>query len=306
VPEICNVPLQFSKSADSEQEITLDSILISAVWLCGRAVAGRSAPLEVQTAFVGQGAPIRIEARNSRGDRLGRTEGVVRNNRFRVFMPIPEEARIGDKAHFTVELPNNSIDGESNKIPIYPPVEVFNLIWSKQEARRGDILTLKADVNGLRDQDEVEVIIYEYDSDGAHDEIVRLPARVSDKKIQLRWEYEYHEDTDGILTQEEADQYGGRYNPPEYFFTVRVEGTEYGAEQESGLLTFKDFIEIELVDADGRPRANENYMIHFADGSTREGTLDSRGRARVDDVPPGRYRVEFPDTRGVGRQEERS
>lgn len=290
--------LQFSKSADSEQEIKLDSIMISAVWLCGRAMAGRSAPLEVQTAFVGQGAPIRIEAKNSRGDRLGRIEGSVRNNRFRGFMPIPEEARVGDKAHFEVELPDNSISGESNKIPVYPPVEVFNLSWSKNEARRGDILTLSADINGLRDHDEVKVIIYEYDSDGAHDQIVELPATVRSNRIELRWEYEYHEDTDGILTQEELDEYGGSYNPPEYFFTVKVEGTEYGAEQDSGLLTFKDWIEISLEDGEGRPLPDKRYRLRLADGSERSGTLNSLGLAREENLPPGELEISFEDDDG--------
>ncbi len=298
------MPLQFNKSADSEQEIKLDSIMISAAWLCGRAIAGQSAPLEVQTAFVGQGAPIRIEAKNSRGDRLGRIEGTVRNNRYRGFMPIPEGARVGDKAHFEVELPDNSISGESNKIPVYPPVEVFNLSWSEDEARRGDILTLSADINGLRDHDEVKVIIYEYDSDGAHDQIVELPATVRSNRIELRWEYEYHEDTDEILTQAELDRYGSGYNPPEYFFTVKVEGTEYGAEQDSGLLTFRDWIEITLADEGGTPVPDEEYVLHLPDGSERRGNLNSMGYAKEEGVAPGNVMIEFPGLERVDSQSE--
>ena len=40
-------------------------------------------------------------------------------------------------------------------------------------------------------------------------------------------------------------------------------------------------VEIELVDADGNPVPGEPYRITLPDGSTRTGTLDDRGYARV-------------------------
>jgi hypothetical protein len=43
------------------------------------------------------------------------------------------------------------------------------LKWDKKEARRGDILKLTADVINLYEGSEVEIRIWEHDSDGAHD-----------------------------------------------------------------------------------------------------------------------------------------
>lgn len=40
-------------------------------------------------------------------------------------------------------------------------------------------------------------------------------------------------------------------------------------------------VEIELVDADGKPVAGEPYQIELPDGTIRKGTLDSQGKARI-------------------------
>ncbi len=291
--------LKFSKSTDTEEKIELEPSLISASWRCGKAIAGRRASFEVVTALVGQGAPIKIKGKSEKGEKLGKIKDVIRGNKYIGFFDIPDDLELGDEVYFEVKLPKNDLEGESNRIPVFPPVEVFNLSWNATEARRGDVLTLTADVNGLRDHEEVIVTIYEYDRDGAHDKIVELPVEVINKRIELKWEYEYHEDTDEIPTQEELQQYGNEYNPPEYFFTVTVEDTEFGVEQESGLLRFKDWLEIQFLDEDGTPRANERYVVTLPDGSRQEGRLDDTGRARLEDIPPGPCRVEFPDAPGV-------
>ena len=104
---------------------------------------------------------------------------------------------------------------KSNCMYVYPAVEIKNLKWDKNEARRGDILKLTADVTNVYEGAEAEIQIWEHDSDGAHDLITKFPVIVKNKKIEADWEYEYHEDTDDIPTEEETEK---GYNPPEYFF----------------------------------------------------------------------------------------
>ncbi len=288
--------LKFTKSTDAEHEIELESSLISASWRSGKAIAGQTATFEVLTAFVGEGATIKIKGKSENGKKLGKIKDVIKRNKYVGEFEIPEDTELDDMIYFEVKLPKNDLEGESNRIPVFPPVQVFNMKWSAKEARRGDVLTLSADVNGLRDHTEITVIIYDYDRDSAHDKIIELPATVMDKRIELQWEFEYHEDTDEIPTQEELDKYGGKYNPPEYFFTIKVEDTEFGVEQESGLLEFKDWIEIELLDEDGNPVANEDYILHLPDGRQKQGKLDTNGRAREKDIPPGSIPIEFPNS----------
>jgi len=295
--QINSMPLKFTKATDSEHEVKLDSTLLLASWTCGKAIGGQTAAFEILTEMVGEGAPVRAKGKSNKGKNLGTVGGVVRRNRFAGRFEIPEDIELGDKVSFEVKLPKNGLDGESEHIPAYPPIRVSNMRWSATEARRGDTLTLSADIKGLPNETEVALVIYEFDRDGAHDRITELPAQIENEHIEITWEYQYHEDTDEIPTQEELDRYGGRYNPPEYFFTVKAEGVEYGSDQESGLLSFKDWIGITLISKDGNPLGSADYKLTLPDGQTRQGTLDAGGYAREENIPPGKVRIEFPDLR---------
>lgn len=290
---------KFSKGTDSEHKVKLESSLVSASWLTGMAIGGAKAPLEVRTEFVGSGATADIIGKTGGGKTIGKAKVTINANRGVGQLEIPDDVKRGDTVYFEVKLSKHGLSGTSEKIPANPPIRVTNLKWSASDARRGDILTLSAQVEGLDDGTSVQVAIYDYDTDGCHDRITEIPAAIRDGKVEIAWEYEYHEDTDDVPTQQEREQYGRSYNPPEYFFTIKVAGNEFGRMQESGLLRFQDFVDICLIDVDGSPVADAEYKLILADGSERSGTLDADGRTRVDDVPPGRYRVTFPglDTR---------
>ncbi|HOP07523.1 MAG TPA: hypothetical protein PLF13_09550 [candidate division Zixibacteria bacterium] len=285
--------LQFSKSTDSEQEIKLDSYLISVMFNAARAVPGENLPFEVLTAFVGDGCPIKVKAKAEQGGSPGQVEGRMQGNRFVGEIMVPEDTEAGDKIYLEVKLSKVGLEGESARILVMPRIRVTELHWSAQEARRGDTLTLSANITGVRDGNEVTITIYEHDQDSAHDRITQFPTTVRGGSIAARWQYEYHEDTDELATQEELDNYGGSYNPPEYFFTIKVFAAEFGLGQESGLLTFKDYAELLGEDAFGSPLRNGEYIMKLADGSERRGQLNEDGYARVEDLPPGGYEVEF-------------
>ncbi len=300
--------LKFTKGTDTEHEEELESSLISANWQNGVAIGGQKAAVEVRTCFVGNGAPIKITGKSESGRKLGKISDVIRNNIFVGELDIPEDIEKGDRVWFEFKLPKNDLSGESEEIPALPPVQVTNMKWSAEEARRGDVLKLSAETDTIPEGAEVIVTIYEYDDDGAHDRIAELSSVVREKKIELEWEYEYHEDTDEIPTDEEVRRYGGSYNPPEYFFTIKFAGVELGREQESGLLRFKDWIEIELKDPAGHPVPNAEYKITLPDGEEKNGTLDENGFAIERQIPPGRVRIEFanitPDTGGQSSNSE--
>jgi hypothetical protein len=293
------MPLRFTKSTDAEERITLTSSLVYAEWQQSYAPVGQIASFEIGTLFVGQGAPIEAKGKSKKGKSLGTVKGKVRANKFIGEFTIPADTKLGDLVYFDVKLPKNGLSGTSNQIAAVPPILVTDLSWSAPEARRGDILTLKASVENLPDAAQVKVIIYEHDADGVHDKIVELPATVKNKKIELQWAYEYHEDTDEIPSEADLQRYGRNYNPPEYFFTVKVDKQEFGKKQESGLLLFKDWLEVRVLGRDGLPIANEHYILTLPDGTTREGNLDQDGRAMLEDLPPGPCRMSVPNVRGL-------
>lgn len=57
----------------------------------------------------------------------------------------------------------------------------------------------------------------------------------------------------------------------------------------------RHWLEIELLDDDGKPIAGERYFVELPDGSKLSGRTDSQGRARAEDVDPGTAKVSFPD-----------
>lgn len=286
---------KFTKSTDTVHKEKLESAIAYANWLAGAAHGGNEIGCEVKTVFVGEGATIKIKGKSDKGKNLGKISATISGNYYIGKLSIPDNIQEDDYVYFEVELPKHGLNETSNRIPAGPPIKVTNLKWDKKEARRDDILKLTADVAGVKDGTEVKVIIFEFDTDGSNDKIVEIPTTVKNKKIELSWEYEYHEDIDEIPTDEELKKYGKKYNPPEYFFVIEIDGLKFGEKQESGLLKFKDYIEIELKDENGEPIANAKYNLYLADGNKRQGQLDGSGHARESNIPPGKIQVEFPD-----------
>ena len=55
------------------------------------------------------------------------------------------------------------------------------------------------------------------------------------------------------------------------------------------------WIEVQLLDQDQNPVPGEKYHIKLPDSSIMEGTLDSNGKVRFDNIVPGQAEVTFPD-----------
>jgi hypothetical protein len=60
----------------------------------------------------------------------------------------------------------------------------------------------------------------------------------------------------------------------------------------------KTWVEIEMVDAVGKPVPNQKYRIKLPDGAWHEGVLDKKGQARFSDIDPGGCDISFPEIDG--------
>jgi hypothetical protein len=272
------------------KKVKLESDIQQVYWTRRAAAPGGSVGLEVFTHYVGNNAELKIELTDKSGKSHGSFTDKIHGNHFWGPVKVPADAK--EELFATVKLPKHSLSQKSGPLIILPPVQITNAKWDKKEARRGDILKLAADLKGVPDGVEAMVEIWEHDADGVHDFITKFPVQVKSKKIEVEWEYEYHEDTDDIPSHDETEK---GYHPPEYFFRVKV--GEVTAE--SGLLEFKDWIEIELTDDEGTPIPSKKYKLLLPDGTEREGTLDGNGHAREENIPPGPVDVDFPDVKDV-------
>ena len=282
---------EFTKATDEEHKIKIDSNLLYAVWKSGCARGGAEADFEVRTSFVGQGADIEITGKGDDYGKIKKIKDKIYNNRYNGRMPIPKDITPGDNVWFEVKLSKQGLKGKSNTIPGMPEPVLTKIQWDKKEARRGDIVKLQAELEQVADNTEAFVIIYEYDRDGNHDKVATIPTTVKNRKIGLQWEYEYHEDVDEVPTDEEMKKYGKKYNPPEYFFVIDIDGYKLGGKQESGLLEFKDWIEIIPEDDAGNRFPDMEFKIIAPDGSELTEKTDEKGKIILKDIKPGRYEL---------------
>ena len=273
-----------SGSTNKIKEVKLTSTIEQINWTKPRAAAGGKIGIDVFTKYVGNNSDIKIEIKDKSGKSGGTVKGKITGNRFWTSIDIPENLK--DELTATVKLSKHGLEKKSETIPLLPLIKISNLRWSKNEAKRGDILKLTADVKGVYDGAEATIEIFEHDDDGAHDLVVSFPVLVKSQKLKAEWEFQYVEDTDDIPTHEESEK---GYKNPEYFFRVSIGGVS----EDSGLLKFQDWVEIQLMDAEQNPIPNEDYKIIFADGQEKSGKLDEKGKAVLKDLPPGGYKIIF-------------
>jgi hypothetical protein len=150
------------------------------------------------------------------------------------------------------------------------------------------VVKLTADVVGYDNGTKAVLRIWEQDIKGPDDFITEIETKVNNGKIEEEWKYEYHEEEEEELTEEKKKK---GYSSPEYYFVVHVGESS----ARSGLLEYKDWIEIELRDAEDKPLQNEDYILYLPDGEVRKGKLDNKGHKKEGKIPPGECDVRFPN-----------
>lgn len=165
---------------------------------------------------------------------------------------------------------------------------VSNAKWSKTEANVGEKVKLSAEVEGFEDGTPATFEIYRRDLKGADTSVEVIHVKVQGGKVEEEWEYVLPEDDDAEnVAAEETPE----YSAPQYYFDVILKQCK----ARSGLLDYKDWIEFQLINNDGSPIKNHNYILYFKNGKVVKGKLDNDGKAEIQKTIPGKYYVLFPD-----------
>lgn len=277
---------KLSSSTDKIKEVKLTSSIEQVVWTNNSASAGGKAGIDVFTKYVGNNSDIKIEIKDKSGKSGGTIKGKITGNRFWKEIDIPVDLK--DELTATAKLSKLGLEMKSGSLTLLPPVKISNVKWDKDEATRGDLLKLTADIKNAYDGAEAVIEMYEKDDDDAHDLVVSFPALVKNQQIKAEWEFQYTGDTNKIPTDEEAEN---GYKNPEYFFRVIIGGVS----EDSGLLKFKDFIQINVMNEYGKTLIGLKYKLILPNGEKKDGEINSEGIIEEKDLPPGRCRIEFPD-----------
>lgn len=161
---------------------------------------------------------------------------------------------------------------------------LFNAKWSKDLVKPGDKVELSVETEGLDNGEEVNFYIWQKDIKKADLQIKYIQAKIQGDKAKVEWEVSSCEET-GTDKNEEG------YSCPQYYFAV-LSNSDLTAR--SGMLYIEDFIEIELKDDEGKPKANEEFILYLPDGKILNEKLDSNGYKKIEKVPAGKYSISFP------------
>jgi uncharacterized Zn-binding protein involved in type VI secretion len=171
-------------------------------------------------------------------------------------------------------------------------IAVMAAEWSTESAKVGDTVTLKAKTTGIESGEKATLEIYIKDAKFADHMLTGIDTKVDGDKIEAEWELEIDE---ALLEDQEGKEKQGGYSSPLFYFIAKAGG----AMARSGLLKYKDYIELELKDKEDKPIGGAGYKVFLQNGEIRSGTLDKDGYAKVEKVPPGWSRVTY-DVRQAG------
>lgn len=171
-------------------------------------------------------------------------------------------------------------------------MSVWGAQWDTSEMTTEDKVKLSAETEGFADGTPAHLVIYQRDVHGPDVVVADLKAKVQGDSVEATWRYEYPEDPAAEDdTLQRADDEPKRYSAPDYYFEVVVEPCTARA----SILNVTDYIEIEVADGAGEGAANQPYVLVTSAGETRAGTLDGKGKARVENIPPGNTTLRMPE-----------
>ncbi|GMQ82694.1 MAG: hypothetical protein BMS9Abin05_2152 [Rhodothermia bacterium] len=161
--------------------------------------------------------------------------------------------------------------------------------WSKEEADVGETIKMSAKAEGFEDGTKAVIQVFKRDISGPDVVVAEVETEVSGEKVEKEWTFEYGPEWSDSDDEEIVSH--NRYSHPVFYFDVVVTNDM----TRSGLLLLKDWIEIELIDENEDPVADQEYAVYFSNGEVRRGTLDSSGTAREENVPPVTHEIGFPN-----------
>lgn len=180
---------------------------------------------------------------------------------------------------------------------------VYGVEWSASEAEPGQEVTITAEAEGFEDGTPATIQVLKRDLKRPDVIVEEIETEVRGEEVETKWTFEHDEDTKYDPKSNEKVSSPGRSaskpQRPVYLAEVDVEG--YPRPVRTGPLKIKSMLTIGLKKADGEGVSDEPYVVRFSNGEVCRGRLDSNGRAQLENVPPCRHEVMWPERSGIQR-----
>jgi hypothetical protein len=164
---------------------------------------------------------------------------------------------------------------------------IINAQWSTRQSEVGKAVDIIVDTVGLENGEKAAIDIYVRDGNFGDQHLASMQAQVNNSQVKTKWTMTVDEKYLKICDLKDTSK---RSSCPCFFFRVAIRDLS----EQSGLLYLTDKVEIELKDADGKMLANTPYIATLPTGEIREGKSDGGGKAKFEDVAPGRIKIK-PD-----------
>ena len=165
---------------------------------------------------------------------------------------------------------------------------IVNAQWSVAQANVGTAVNLIVDTIGVDQGEKATLDIYVRDGNYTDHLLTTLEGQVSGDQVQASWTLKVDEKFLGLCDAKGSNK---KFSRSFFFFKIKIAELS----EQSGLLYYQDWIEIKAFGMDGKPAANEDYILRLATGEIIRGKLDGNGMKRINNVDPSICIVEFPN-----------
>lgn len=198
-------------------------------------------------------------------------------------------------AGYSIETPDNkewkgTLSGQIKKAVTQEgdyKISLMSIIkaeWSVKQAAVGDKVKLLAETKGVDTEEDAVLGIFIRDSNFPDKPYKTIKTKLKNNKIEEEWEFMVDDD---LLKGQDSQGKKKGYSAPSFYFLVRTAGMV----QKSNLLEYKDWMELNIKDKEGKAVANKKYKIYCPNGQVLEGKLDGNGHAKIEDIPPGKVKI---------------
>ena len=162
---------------------------------------------------------------------------------------------------------------------------IVNARWSTRQTDVGKAVDLIVDTIGVENGEKTGIDIF-VRSGNSDFHLASLEAQVNNNQARTQWTFEVDEKYLTICDLKDTKK---RSSWPVFFFRASINELS----EQSGPICFKDKAEITVKDADGKVLANKPFKATLLTGEIREGKSDAQGKAKIENVPPGRIKIDI-------------